>query len=107
MSEFNQLDTDKLREYKVKLQEELAQIDREELKRVPTSDEERLANSLHKTLCSSNHIDGCSWEYEFDGPNINWDGYAHLRYLRIARIFMESVDATTAIRVLAVLNEVR
>lgn len=49
------------------------------------SDEEQLAIFLHQHLCTSNHIDGCSWHYEIHGVIDDWNGHAHKKYLNMAK----------------------
>lgn len=48
------------------------------------SESQELAILLHEKLCRSNHIDGCSWYYEFNGNEHKWEGYEHKRWLEKA-----------------------
>lgn len=46
----------------------------------------RLAEELHKSQCSSNHIDQCDWDYgSWDSP-----GNAHQRYYNKAQELLQS-----------------
>jgi hypothetical protein len=48
------------------------------------SDDEKLAIQLHGMLCTWNHVDGCSWEYEIKNNTHDWNGHAHCEYLKKA-----------------------
>lgn len=48
--------------------------------------DQQLAIALHKTLCHSNHIDGCGWEYEMvKGGAHDWNQQTHKLYLKAAQ----------------------
>lgn len=49
--------------------------------------EQKFATVLHDTLCTSNHMDGCGWEYE-KWENVQ-QSYAKKRYLKMARDLTE------------------
>jgi hypothetical protein len=57
-----------------------------ELATIP--EDERLADSLHSTLCTWNHTDGCGWYYEFTNKKPDWDGNEHGWYLAKARLLI-------------------
>lgn len=59
----------------------------------------RLANFLHNKFCNSNHVDGCSWFYEEDGLNINWEGYTHKKYLTKAENILKVISFEQAVNV--------
>ena len=59
-----------------------------------------LAIVIHGITCRWNHTDGCSWEYEINNRVHNWNGYAHAKYLGIARRVLKITDAQTAIKIL-------
>jgi hypothetical protein len=81
-------------------------------------EEHRLAITLHEMLCHHNHVDGCSWEYEYlekprgwVGPAAtNWDGHAHSRYLSKARLVLaccnrNKISADAAIEIMKIAKE--
>lgn len=53
------------------------------------SEEQQLAIFLHQHLCTANHTDGCSWGYEIHGVIEDWEGYAHKKYLEMAKRMIE------------------
>lgn len=52
-------------------------------------EEQQLAIFLHQNLCTVNHTDGCSWGYEIHGVIEDWEGYAHKKYLEMAKRMIE------------------
>lgn len=73
-----------------------------EIQRLKASDQEflaqatecQLATALHEIFCQHNHIDACSWHYEFDNKTRSplWDRHAHGHYLKKAHALMASCD---------------
>ncbi len=57
----------------------------------PTPLEAWLAEWLHKRCCNYAHEDQCDWYYDIHGKDINWDGYAHKRYLEMARDLLKEI----------------
>ena len=55
-----------------------------------TEEEAEITKLLHSALCHHNHDDGCGWFYEFPNGEINWKGWAHKEYLKMAR---RAIDA--------------
>ena len=50
----------------------------------------KLAIKAHDGLCGWNHIDMCSWEYEFKGNSHDWSRGAHKQWLeKIQTVFAE------------------
>lgn len=101
-----------IHKYTEKIQELQAEIDKlsaakSKLEAMPA--EHQLAIQLHETLCTWNHTDGCSWQYEFSNGQVEWDGYAHGKYLAKARkliIFCEehNVQVDKVISVVDMVN---
>lgn len=67
----------------LKRKDELSRIHK--LAESVTKDEETLATLLHSIDCHWNHTDGCSWHYEINSGVVDWNGWAHARYLKMAR----------------------
>lgn len=47
--------------------------------------EVRFAIQLHEICCKSNHTDRCGWYYEFNKHTHDWNGYDHLKWLKISQ----------------------
>lgn len=45
---------------------------------------QRMAILLHEKLCKYDHTDQCSWYYEIDGIEHDWNRYQHKEYLEKA-----------------------
>lgn len=71
-----------------KLEEQIATLKAADVKFAAMKPEYQLATSLHRLLCHSNHTDGCSWEYEFSNGQIEWDKYAHKKYIEKALVIL-------------------
>jgi hypothetical protein len=76
-------------------------------------EDHKLAITLHNMLCHANHIDGCGWAYEYlESPRgwtgkaaVDWNGYAHSRYLTKARLVQtcchkNNISVDTAIEIM-------
>jgi hypothetical protein len=74
------------------LEEQIAEMRKQDAEFAALQPEYRLAITLHKSLCHHNHTDGCGWEYEGDKNGANWLGHAHSRYLLKARRVMSFCD---------------
>ncbi len=55
-----------------------------------------LAIALHKSLCTLNHTDGCSWHYEMENSRHDWGGYSHVHYLEKARKLLKDTGLNPA-----------
>lgn len=48
-------------------------------------DTKELAIELHDRFCDLSHVDQCSWNYEKDGDDHEWEKWAHKRWLKKAK----------------------
>lgn len=70
---------------------------KEELK--PT-DAQKLAELLHDHLCTSNHMDGCSWGWNHGKPDCWTTDSAHKKYLAMAENILAKVSYEQAAAVI-------
>lgn len=73
-------------------------------------EDEQLAIRLHSMFCHWSHIDGCSWEYEGSGGKHDWNGHAHVEYLKKGRKMLSfchcnGISAKDAIAILGIAKE--
>ena len=66
------------------------------------SEDKKLAIELHKNLCHSNHIDCCSWHYEINGLEHDWNGYEHKKWLDKAKEILKVSDFNTACAIIEI-----
>lgn len=109
-------------------QESLAELQKRREKIVELPIEKRLATELHSMLCHSNHVDGCSWDYEVirtcfdangqeinyiefrknDDPNareehhVNWDAFRHKEYFEKAQSMLQVTDYDTIMEIIKI-----
>lgn len=66
--------------------------------------EQRFATVLHDSLCTLNHTDACSWQYE------TWDNveksHSKKRYVRMANDLMDrGYDENVVLELISIINE--
>jgi len=86
----------------IKEREELLQkLEEEEKYLVSKGPQYKLAVALHESLCHTNHADGCGWYYEMKDERHDWNGWAHERYLKIAKKMLNTtgLDVDTILKV--------
>lgn len=67
------------------------------------SEDKKLAIELHKNLCHSNHTDQCSWYYEKNGLEDDWNRHEHKKWLDKAKEILKVSDFSTACAIIEII----
>lgn len=98
MNKPNQID-DEIR----KMRQKISELEEKKNMIQMLTPEQRVADYIHESMCHMNHIDCCSWHYEFKNGIAQWEEHAHKIYLDKA-IALLSVEGMTEEKAIAVLD---
>ena len=85
--------TSAIEEQIAKQKQQLIALEAELVKAQQQAPDKQLAIELHGLLCNSNHTDGCSWHYEYNKGEHDWNKYTHARYLTKSHALIEKCNS--------------